>query len=242
MQLVDFHPQLKLAYSESLDGNIDLSISDAKAAKENRKQLLKTFGVKSYDLIEAHQIHSTRILPIDVDNSKMWKGQMVTGVDGFTTDQSSIAMMIRVADCLPLVILDPTHHAVGIFHIGWRGAQQGLHLDGVKKMIQYYQSDPKELLVWFGPSAQACCYRSAAKPDQAEDPDWQPFIKPDENQWVVDIPGFVSESLKNFGLYKKNFHYSDLCTVHNEQFFSHQKAKNTKQVGRIAVIAQLQIN
>ena len=116
MQNISFHDNVLLAVTDKSDGNIDLRFSSKNEVRANRKKILKTLDIQATNLIEGQQIHGTRILPLNEENSKMWKGMNVTGVDGFVTDQDSIALMLRVADCAALVYYDPTHTAIGVFH------------------------------------------------------------------------------------------------------------------------------
>jgi hypothetical protein len=239
MEFVDFHEKLKLAYSEVKDGNIDDRFSKPSIVKENRKEIFKQFGVKAYQIIEAQQVHRTLVLTLNQDNSKMWRGHNITGIDGFVTDQTDIALMLRIADCVPMLAYDPDHHAFGLFHIGWRGAVKGLHQIGVEALIDAYDTDVKSLLVWLGPSALGCHFTAEAIPDQIEDASWKPFITKKKSHWQIDIPAYLAASLHNFGIYKKNLTLSSDCTVESDRLFSHQRDQNKTTQGRFAVLAQL---
>lgn len=240
MQYIKLHKKLKLAHTQVEDGNIDYRFGTKTEVKENRKKIFKQFGIKPYDLIEAQQIHGTRILPLYEENTKMWRGHNVTGVDGFVMDQSSTAIMIRVADCVPLVLYDPDHHTFGAFHVGWRGAVKNMHILGLEMLTAQYDTNPRSVLAWIGPSAHKCCYHAKDKPEQSTDKDWKPFIKKRKNLWWVDIPGYIAQSLKKAGMFKKNIHQSDDCTVDSETLFSHQKIKSQKEKeSRFSVLVQL---
>lgn len=240
MEQVQLHDRLKLVYTQTQDGNIDIRFGTKKEVRENRDRLFESFGIKPNFVIEAQQVHSDLILTLIKENSKMWRGKNITGIDGFITDQTHIALMLRVADCVPLVLYDPQHHTLGMFHVGWRGAAKNIHLTGLDNMIQEYDTDPNQVLAWIGPSAQKCHYRSKDQPDQLDDEKWQDFIEKDGSKWAVDVPGYIEETLNNEGVYKKNMSISSICTIENENLFSHQRAQDSKEPeGRFAVIAQL---
>lgn len=240
MKFVDLHKKIKIAYSTFNEGNIDQRYSSKKELKENRKNIFKEFGIKTFDVIEAQQVHGTLILPLNEENSKMWRGKNVTGIDGFVIDQTDVALMLRVADCVPVVMYDPNHHVMGLFHVGWRGATKDYHLAGLETLIAHYETKPRSVLVWLGPSAQDCCYASEKKPDQTTNVAWKKYIKKRNNTWWVNIPGYITETLLKAGVLKKNINSSSVCTVESEEMFSYQLSKaDNKNEGRFAVLVQL---
>ena len=241
MQMVDFHPKVFLAYSEVADGNIDARFSPPPTVKANRKTLFKALGLNPYQIIEGQQVHENRVLPLDAENIKMWHGQNVTGVDGFITNQTDIYLMLRLADCLPLVLIDPVKNAIGVVHVGWRGAVGHIHLKALELLTKKYGTDPHDVLAWFGPSALECHYVSPESPSQLEDnPGWKPFVKNSDKGYKVDIVGYVSSTFKDAGLLKKNQHFSNMCTIETPTLFSHQRSQSDKtEEGRFALIASL---
>jgi len=152
MQTVKLHPQLNLVYTEDSEGNLDPRFSSPESYKNNRKALYKALNISSHQIIEAQQIHSARILKLTEDNTKMWIGQVITGVDGFVTNQTDVSLILRVADCVPVVIFDPEHLVLGIFHAGWKGTVKRIVAKTLEVMIQAYQSNPKDIQAGIGPS------------------------------------------------------------------------------------------
>lgn len=62
--------------------------------------------------------------------------------------QSRAGLLIKTADCLPLVYVHRVEERVAIVHAGWRGLLKGIHL----KPFQNLGFDPKDTWVWLGPS------------------------------------------------------------------------------------------
>jgi polyphenol oxidase len=240
MKSVSFHPKIKLIYSEKSDGNLDKRFSTPEIFRQNRKTFFKTLKLQPYQIIEAAQVHGDRILKLDSENTKMWRGHNVTGVDGFITNQTDSYLMIRVADCVPLVFYDPDHHALGLIHAGWRGLVKDIHLKAVDMLTKWYDSQPAHLLTWIGPSARDCCFISAESPDQTTDPSWKPYTKKRFGGWTVDLVGYLTDTLKGKGVLKKHMVLDPQCTVDSESLFSHIRSKTKQEPpGRFAVIAHL---
>jgi hypothetical protein len=81
--------------------------------------------------------------------------------DGLITDRAGLALAVRTADCLPIIIADPARRAVGLFHAGWRGTLARIVEKGVGEMRRALGSDPAELLAAIGPGIHRCCYEVA---------------------------------------------------------------------------------
>lgn len=227
MQIVELHKGVRIAYSEKEDGVLDESHGKEKEVKANRKTFLDKLDLKSTDVVETAQVHGSLVLALNEENAKMWKSKVVTGIDGLVNDQVDASIMIRVADCVPVVLYDPESHSCAAVHVGWKGAVAGVHLKALELMMERYEANPRTMYSWFGPCAQACCYRSKEEPKQKGDAAWKPYIKKRKGEWVVDIPGYVSQTLLDAGLTKKRMTVSDHCTIESETMHSLQSGTMT---------------
>lgn len=240
METVKIDSRLLIGVSDLSDGNIDVRFSDAAVVKKNRQALYSKLGLQANQIIEAEQIHFHRLLTIDRNNSKMWRGHCVTGVDGFLTHDSSIALMIRVADCLPLVLYDPEHHVVALVHAGWRGLTNAIHRQAVTNLMTTYQSQPKKLKAWIGPAIGRCCYTHSSIPEALQEPAWKAFRRRRRGQWSINLLAYLQTELKSLGVLKKNTLVSSRCTSCDSQLFSHFAAQTqSEKQGRFAVIVKL---
>ena len=78
--------------------------------------------------------------------------------DGLVTNQNDVAVAVRVADCVPLLIADRVTGAVGAVHAGWRGTAARVAPTAVSAMARAFGTRPSDLLVAIGPNIGACCY------------------------------------------------------------------------------------
>ena len=141
------------------DLNLGFTKEDTRAAVErNRGRFLAALGApggrRPWQLVTLKQVHSDAIHRIEkVRGSKAG----LTG-DGLVTDLPGVLLAIQTADCLPILLADPEHHAVGAFHAGWRGTLARIVEKGVGRMRKEFGSDPGKLLAAIGPGVGACCY------------------------------------------------------------------------------------
>jgi hypothetical protein len=78
--------------------------------------------------------------------------------DGVITGTPGLLLAVETADCLPIVLVDPEHRAVGVFHAGWRGTLKRIVEKGVGAMRGAFLSEPARMKAAIGPGIGACCY------------------------------------------------------------------------------------
>ena len=98
-----------------------------------------------------HQIHSSRVV--------FAEGPGILGEgDALITNQIGFVLAVRTADCVPILIADPTHHAVAAVHAGWRGTVSGILREALREMGDRFGTMPGEVLVGIGPAIGLCCF------------------------------------------------------------------------------------
>jgi len=105
-----------------------------------------------WPLVTLKQIHSAIIHHVERRPEQPRRG------DGLITRTPGILLAVQVADCLPVLLADAEHGAVGIFHAGWRGTLQRIVEKGVGEMRRRFGSAPERLQAAIGPGIGACCY------------------------------------------------------------------------------------
>ena len=143
------------------DLNLGFTKHDSEAAvKRNRGAFLQKLGAVNrshkrkslWPLITLRQVHSDIIRHIEgVPEESLTGDGMITAIPG-------LLLAIQTADCLPVTIVDTKHHAVGVFHAGWRGTVKRIVEKGVGEMIRHFDSRPRDLKAVIGPGIQGCCY------------------------------------------------------------------------------------
>lgn len=121
----------------------------------NRRLLCTALGLDSSRLVMPHQTHQDRCLAIDrsfFEQTAEARARSLEGVDAIMTDLKETCIGVSTADCVPILLVDPDHQAVGAVHAGWRGTV--LHIAGkaVRTMQKVYQTDPGNVLAIIGPS------------------------------------------------------------------------------------------
>lgn len=147
------HGGVSSGYLSSL--NLGKTVGDDPENVEiNHRRLAEALGVRRDHFTTTWQVHSQRVL----EATKEHRGTLIDQADGIITNQVDLPLTQRFGDCTPILVYDPSHHAVGLAHAGWRGTVAGMAGSLVQAMIARYGSDPAEMAAVVGPAIGPCCY------------------------------------------------------------------------------------
>lgn len=193
---------------------------DPRKVTANRKALAKAVGFEFKCLVTARQVHGSKVAIVTSRSA----GGEVRGADALVTKFPGLCLMVRTADCVPLLFYDPVSKIIGAAHAGWRGTALKIAVKTIMAMKKL-GSKSKDIKVGIGPSICKYCYE--VKKDVA--------VKFDHyickgNKYFVDLKLENKNQLVKAGIRSKNIQISKVCTRCNaDQFFS---ARSSRLPGR----------
>ncbi len=195
---------------ESLNLGI-LTDDDQALVAENRARAAARAGVAPEAVAMGWQVHGDELL--EWDGPPMAGGYAAPGaelekVDGHATELAGVALLVLVADCLPVALA--THERVAMVHCGWRGLAAGI----LEKAVGTFSAPPAAAV---GPGIGSCCYEVG--PEVLE-----PFADLDgvADGRMLDLRAVAEQNLRTAGV--ERIEHVDLCTsCHPELFFSHRR-------------------
>jgi hypothetical protein len=104
------------------------------------------------DLTTVQQVHSARIL-----DACGRKGERIGEGDAIISTGPGVAIGIKTADCVPVLLADAENRAVACVHAGWRGTAANI-LGATIDAVRLRGCRPDDIRVAIGPSIGACCY------------------------------------------------------------------------------------
>jgi hypothetical protein len=135
----------------AVEANRKAFVSAVTAAME--RQASRPSKRQSWPLVSLRQIHSDIIHCVSELPREPLAG------DGLITGTTGILLSVLTADCLPVILVDTKHRAVGVFHAGWRGTIQRIVEKGVGEMRRHFGTRPADLKAAIGPGIRGCCYQ-----------------------------------------------------------------------------------
>lgn len=113
-------------------------------------------GLGTGNPLAARQVHGARAVLV----RGPWEGDPPEA-DALVTDRPGVALAVRVADCVPVLLADPAAGVVGVAHAGRRGMDAGVVAAAVGLMAEV-GADPTRTRAVLGPSVCGRCYEVPA--------------------------------------------------------------------------------
>jgi YfiH family protein len=196
-------------------------------------------GVPPEDLRLLRQVHGRTVVAARRGTSAPWGRPEA---DAVISDDPSVALVVRVADCAPLLLADARTGAVAAVHAGWRSTMQRIVGATIDALRAAYGVRPEDLVAAVGPSLGACCgemgeevveaFRGAGHDDAALDA-W--FMRSPGRRPHFDLWRANRDQLEAAGVRPDAIHFSGLCTrTHADVFHSYRASGQA--AGRMAAV------
>jgi len=147
-------------FTSGLLSNTSNSVSHGFLTKIIDLEILGQALGKDFCLMSMNQVHGSNIEIVDGKVLRYNSGffGVIQFSDGLITAHKKVALVVKTADCVPILVYDPERNVVGVLHAGWRGTLGGILLGIVESMKEAFGSNPLDILVAIGPSIGPCCY------------------------------------------------------------------------------------
>ena len=210
---------------------------DASRVLENRRRVFQAIERPLESLYDVWQVHGTNVVCAEAPRPSTALHQKA---DVILTDNPGVTLLMRFADCVPILYYDPIHRVVGLAHAGWQGTVRLVAEAAVKAMQAVYGSRPEDILVAIGPSIGMHHYEVG--PD---------VIQEVENSFGSDASSLLpaQDGAVKFDLWAANrlvlekagircIDMANICTAcHSKDWFSHRGEKG--KTGRFGVVIGL---
>lgn len=209
-------------------GNLSFTVGDdPETVRKNRRSLRDDLGFETWS--SQHQVHGVDMTfdpePRDTLEDSDEKA------DGLATARPGQALVVKTADCQPVLLAHASGKYVAALHVGWRGNVQGFPTIGVRRFCEHYGLEPRDVLAVRGPSLGP----SAAEFvhfDREFGPAFAAHYRPVAR--TVDLWELTRDQLIQAGLAPENIFGLDLCTHSLKLFFSYRRKKvSGRQAGII---------
>lgn len=210
----------------------------------NRQRFCQGVGVEAERVVTAQQTHMDEIILVTAEHvgrgAKKYS-EALAHTDGLITNVPGIPLLLFFADCVPVLIFDPVHKAIGIAHAGWKGTVAHIGQKTIRKMQSHFGTNPKDCRVGIGPSIGACCYEvddAVIQELKGQFSNWQQFVQPTGDKWYLDLWQANTFQLEEIGVMAENIVVSNVCTECNKEIFFSYRAEQGC-TGRMGAVISL---
>ena len=208
------------------------------AVKENHARVFRAANVDGKRAVSSWLVHNADTLVV-TENTR-FNGKLAKA-DAIISNQPDAPLVMRYADCVPLLFYDRTKRVIGLGHAGWRGTVKGMASNVVRMMRKAFGCIAADIEVVIGPAISRRNYRvGEAVASQAEkyfgDSDGVIWCDPGDGSPHFDLWRANRLDLERSGVTKIKI--LEICTFdHTDEFYSH-RAENG-ETGRFGVVISL---
>lgn len=186
-----------------------------------------SMGVARDNLLLVKQVHGAEVTMALRTRTGPWSRP---DADVIVTDDPNVAIGVRVADCVPVLLAEDTGTAVAAIHAGWRGTAKRAVIAGINALQEHFGIRPERLVAAVGPSIGPCCYEvGRATRDQFHAAGYHDalldrwFVARGGGTFHLDLWGATRDQLEGAGVLPANIHVAELCTkTHAGAFHSYR--------------------
>lgn len=206
-----------------MDFNISFDHGQTFSVIENRRIITETLcgdrrPPDSCSLASAKQIHQTHIEIVTSSISIQSAEDEYPDTDAFISDRSGVFLMMKTADCQPILLYDPVLKVVAAVHAGWRGIVRNIVSVVIDRMREKFGTSASDLRVGIGPSLGPCCSEFRRRNE-----DFQGFEHYFLSDYRVDLPAITRDQMLYKNILPKNMEFCTMCTCcRKDIFFSYR--------------------
>ena len=202
------------------------------------------------DVAVVTQVHGARVIAVRQDSPRP-EGR--PEADALVSDDPRIAVAVRAADCVPLLMADRARGVVAAVHAGWRGTVARVAVAALDALIREFGTRPADVVVAIGPSIGPCCYEvgpdlvdafAAAGHGRALVDRW--FLPASVSRGFsptarlgslrLDVAGANRDQLVLAGVAEDQIHLAGLCTAEHLDVLTSYRAEKEKAGRLVAAI------
>jgi len=192
--------------------------------------LARILAVKKNNIILLNQIHGDTIVEFDspVDGNRIFPD-----ADGMITRAARLCLVIRTADCVPVLAFDAKQKFLGAVHSGWKGCSLKISQKLIRNMKSGFKSNNKDLHIYILPSIGPESYTVNMDVGSL----FQNDIKISKDKIYLNLWNNIKKSLIEEGIPESNIHLSGICTfINNSDYFSYRRGDQGRNLN-FAMIA-----
>ena len=201
---------------------------------KNLVRIFKALGLDPTSKHDVWQIHSSeaKIVEFPLGSAEPEKADILI------TKQKNITLLMRFADCVPILLYDPVTQVISLVHAGRIGMLKGAPKETMRVLIESFGVDPQNVIAGIGPSICPDCYEVGPEiysefSDRMDPGELSTYFHTVDGKYHLDLWTCAESQLRNMGV--EQIEISRICTADNiSDWFSHRGENG--RTGRFAAL------
>lgn len=221
--------------SLNLGGNLGDS---PQAVRQNHELIYAALKLNSARACTVWQVHGVDTVVVKGPvRGRRW----IARADAMLTDREDVPLVMRYADCTPLLFRDPVQGVIGMAHAGWRGTVSGMAANTVRAMVDIFGCNPSNIEAGIGPSIGPRRYQVGEEVVEAALAYFgttQGLVTRDPADGTAYFNLWEANRLDLQRVGVERVEIAELCTADNtDQFYSHRAERG--RTGRFGVVMSI---
>lgn len=237
-------PNIICATSTVADGNMSFRHGSEVEVRQNREQFLAQHHIlptQTIPLLCTNEDTIVFVSRADLEITAAGEVMPITA-EALITKDTDLALFLLTADCIPAAIIDPLKKVIALAHLNRHTYRFQLASRIIARLREECESNPKDLVVHFGPHIKNESYLFTLPLDTAPEPSLQPFITELNNAISIDLTTAYRTEFLAAGVLPEKLAIDLTDTATDLNYFSHYRASRDTTVppGRMATILMRQ--
>ncbi|MEN6440395.1 MAG: polyphenol oxidase family protein [Syntrophobacter sp.] len=200
--------------------------------RENLSRMRDLLGLEW--LVSSRQVHADTVNILDEASLPEFETRPPLRVappgDALATNLRGHGLLIRIADCQSVLLVDPEVRVIANVHCGWRGSVQNIVAKAVDTLRTRFGCDPGRMVAAVGPSLGPCCAEFKNFRDEIPEELWPYQVRPQ----YFDFWAITRRQLTSAGVREENIDVIGRCTrCGTADFFSYRGEGRTGRMGAV---------
>lgn len=211
--------------------NIDNNILNIFSSNQI-ESILKELNLNNY--YELKQIHSNIVHILDNNFINNTEG------DAIITNIPNIPIIIKVADCVPIILYDKENKVLSLIHSGWKGTLNNITINTINLMINKFNSKVENIYAYIYPSIRKCHFEveyDVYSLFKDKIPNIDKYTTTNKNKYYIDLQSIIKDNLYNIGI--SNIIDTNICTYcQKDKYHSYRYNHTNKRNILLAMIKE----
>lgn len=219
--------------------NLGYHVGDVPAAVTENRRRAAAAGYPAERLVTGQQVHGARVSWVttaDCGRGAFGWDDAIADTDGLLTAEPGVPVGVLVADCAPVLIVDPVRRVLAVVHAGWKGALARIASHAARRMTEA-GGDPASFVAAIGPTLCPECLEVGEEVAAMVRPVCPAGVLPhDGARPHLDIRRIIADDLTGVGVPDFTIVRHPACPrCRPDRFFSYRAAGGA--TGRFALLA-----
>lgn len=158
--------------------------------------------------------------------------------DGFATNIANQYLLIRTADCYPVLLYEKNAKAVAAVHSGREGSRRNIIGKAVQILVEHFGCDPANIVAYVGAGICEDHYQVSEEAYKAfmESLSAENFNVCTDKHRCLNLRAIIFQQLIRAGLKFINIENVQICSYEHPDYFSYRREQgNNRQINLIGI-------